>query len=194
LVPDVRGMHGAAATRDTLPRVFCPKSEGGVLDKRGVVDFAIGVHPGVFVVFTTDQPRLKHGLIQRDMGPGPNYLLFRPYHLCSIEVPLTAAQAVIYGESSGHPGRWPVAECIAVAKRDLQAGETLDSIGECCYRGSIDRVEITRREKLLPLGLAKGCVLGRAVPRDQAIGYEDIDRQPESLLLQMRKIQDQLCT
>ena len=194
LVPDVRGMHGAAATRDTLPRVFCPKSEGGVLDKKGVVDFAIGVHPGVFVVFTTDQPRLKHGLIQRDMGPGPNYLLFRPYHLCSIEVPLTAAQAVIYGESSGHPGRKPVAECIAVAKRDLRAGETLDGIGECCYRGSIDRVEITRREKLLPLGLAKGCVLGRAVPRDQAIGYEDIDHQPESLLLQMRKIQDQLCT
>ena len=194
LVPDVRGMHGAAATRDTLPRVFCPKSEGGVLDKKGVVDFAIGVHPGVFVVFTTDQPRLKHGLIQRDMGPGPNYLLFRPYHLCSIEVPLTAAQAVIYGESSGHPGRKPVAECIAVAKRDLRAGETLDGIGECCYRGSIDRVEITRREKLLPLGLAKGCVLGRAVPRDQAIGYEDIDHQPESLLRQMRKIQDQLCT
>jgi predicted homoserine dehydrogenase-like protein len=87
-----------------------------------------------------------------------------------------------------------VAECIAVAKRDLRAGETLDSIGECCYRGSIDRVEITRREKLLPLGLAKGCVLGRAVPRDQAIGFEDIDHQPESLLRQMRKIQDQLCT
>jgi predicted homoserine dehydrogenase-like protein len=194
LVPDVRGMHGAVATRDTLPRVFCPKSEGGVLDKKGVVDFAIGVHPGVFVVFTTDQPRLKHGLIQRDMGPGPNYLLFRPYHLCSIEVPLTAAQAVIYGESSGHPGRRPVAECIAVAKRDLRAGETLDSIGECCYRGSIDRVEITRREKLLPLGLAKGCVLRRAVRRDQAIGYEDIDHLPESLLLPMRKIQDQLCT
>jgi len=194
LVPDVRGMHGAAATRDTLPRVFCPKSEGGVLDKKGVVDFAIGVHPGVFVVFTTDQPRLKHGLIQRDMGPGPNYLLFRPYHLCSIEVPLTAAQAVIYGESSGHPGRKPVAECIAVAKRDLRAGETLDGIGECCYRGSIDRVEITRREKLLPLGLAKGGVLRRAVRRDQAIGYEDIDHLPESLLLQMRKIQDQLCT
>ena len=194
LVPDVRGMHGAAATRDTLPRVFCPKSEGGVLDKKGVVDFAIGVHPGVFVVFTTDQPRLKHGLIQRDMGLGPNYLLFRPYHLCSIEVPLTAAQAIIYGESSGHPGRRPVAECIAVAKRDLRAGETLDSIGECCYRGSIDRVEITRREKLLPLGLAKGCVLRRAVRRDQAIGFEDIDHLPESLLLQMRKIQDQLCT
>ena len=91
LVPDVRGMHGAKATRDTLHQVFCPKSQGGVLDRRRAWwTSPSACIPGVFVVFTTDQPRLKHGLIQRDMGHGPNYLLFRPYHLCSIEVPLTA--------------------------------------------------------------------------------------------------------
>ena len=155
LVPDVRGMHGAKATRDTLHQVFCPKSQGGVLNRRGVVDFAIGVHPGVFVVFTTDQPRLRHGLIQRDMGHGPNYLLFRPYHLCSIEVPLTAAQTVIYGESSGHPLARPVAECIAIAKRPLKAGETLDAIGEHCYRGSIDTVEAARQGESLAFGVGE---------------------------------------
>jgi predicted homoserine dehydrogenase-like protein len=193
LVPDVRGMHGAKATRETLHQVFCPKSQGGVLDQTGVVDFAIGVHPGVFVVFTTDQPRLKHGLIQRDMGNGPNYLLFRPYHLCSIEVPLTAAQAVIYHESSGHPLPKPVSECIAIAKRNLKAGETLDAIGEFCYRGSIDLASVARQEKLLPLGLAKGCVLKRDVPEGQAISFEDIADVPDTLLWQMRKEQDRLC-
>lgn len=192
LVPDVRGMHGARATRDTLHRVFCPQSDGGVLSRKGVVDFAIGVHPGVFVVFTTDQPRLKHGLIQRDMGHGPHYLLFRPYHLCSIEVPLTCAQAVIYGESAGHPLPRPVAECIAVAKRDLKAGETLDAIGEYCYRGSIDTVAAARAENLLPLGLAKGCVLGRDVPRDRAISYADIAEMPENQLTRLRREQDAL--
>ncbi len=192
LAPDVRGMHGATATRDTLHRVFCPKSDGGVLNKKGVVDFAIGVHPGVFVVFTTDQPRLKHGLIQRDMGHGPHYLLFRPYHLCSIEVPLTCAQAVIYGESAGHPLPRPVAECIAIAKRDLKAGETLDAIGEYCYRGSIDTVAAARAENLLPLGLAKGCVLGRDVPRGRAISYADIAEMPESQLTRLRREQDAL--
>jgi predicted homoserine dehydrogenase-like protein len=192
LVPDRRGMHGAQATRDTLHQVFCPKSQGGVLDKKGVVDFAIGVHPGVFVVFTTDQPRLKHGLIQRDMGQGPNYLLFRPYHLCSIEVPLTAAQAVIYHESSGHPLRRPCAECIAIAKRDLKAGETLDAIGEYCYRASIDLASVARQENLLPLGLAKGCVLKRDVPRDQAISYDDLDQLPDTLLVRARAEQDRM--
>jgi len=193
LVPDIRGMHGAKATRDTLHQVFCLKSQGGVLDKKGVVDFAIGVHPGVFLVFTTDQPRLKHGLIQRDMGNGPNYLLFRPYHLCSIEVPLTAAQTVIYGESSGHPLPRPVSECIAIAKKDLKAGETLDAIGEYCYRASMDIVEAARRENLLPLGLARGSVLKRNVPAGRAITYEDLEQIPDSLLLQVRQRQDRLC-
>jgi predicted homoserine dehydrogenase-like protein len=193
LVPDIRGMHGAKATRETLHQVFCPKSQGGVLNRPGAVDFAIGVHPGVFVVFTTDQPRLKHGLIQRDMGPGPNYLLFRPYHLCSIEVPLTAAQAVIYGESGGHPLPRPVAECIAIAKRPLKAGETLDAIGEHCYRGSIDTAQTARRENLLPLGLAKGCVLARDVALGQPIRYDDLAQLPKTPLVEMRRRQDRFC-
>jgi predicted homoserine dehydrogenase-like protein len=193
LIPDRRGMHGAKATRDTLHQVFCPKSQGGVLEKSGVVDFAVGVHPGVFVVFTTDQPRLKHGLIQRDMGPGPNYLLFRPYHLCSIEVPLTAAQAIIYHESSGHPLDQPVSECLALAKRDLQAGETLDAIGETCYRGSIDTVAAARGENLLPLGLARGCLLKCDVPAGRALSFDDLEHVPDTLLWQTRQRQDRIC-
>jgi len=193
LKPDVRGMHGARATRDTLHQVFCPKSQGGVLNHAGAVDFAIGVHPGVFVVFTTDQPRLRHGLIQRDMGNGPNYLLFRPYHLCSIEVPLTAAQAVIYGESGGHPLPRPVAECLAIAKRPLKAGQTLDAIGEYCYRGSIDTAEAARRDNLLPLGLAKGCTLGRDVAVGEPIRYADLAELPDTALTRLRKRQDQTC-
>ncbi|HLH53414.1 MAG TPA: NAD(P)-dependent oxidoreductase [Verrucomicrobiae bacterium] len=192
LVPDIRGMHGAKATRETLHQVFCPKTQGGVLNRSGVVEFAIGVHPGVFLVFTTDQPRLRHGLIQRDMGTGPNYLLFRPYHLCSIEVPLTVAQAVIYGESSGHPLPNPVAECIAVAKRALKPGEMLDCIGEHCYRGSIDSVEVARRENLLPLGLAKGCVLAREVPPGEPIRYDDLAEIPDTPLVRLRRKQDKL--
>lgn len=191
LRPDIRGMHGAKATRDTLHRVFCPREDGGVLNKKGVVDFAIGVHPGVFVVFTTDQARLKRGLIQRDMGQGPHYLLFRPYHLCSIEVPLTAAQAIIYRESSGHPLSKPVSECIAIAKRDLKAGEKLDAIGEFCYRGSIDSREAAQAENLLPLGLAKDCVLKREVRLGAPISYDDLGERPESLLWQTRKEQDE---
>lgn len=192
LVPDIRGMHGANSTVDRLTRVFVPKSDGGVLNKKGVVDFAIGVSPGVFVIFTTDNKRLKEGLFQRDMGEGPNYLLFRPYHLCSIEVPLTIAQTVIYNESSGHPKKGLVSECIAIAKRDIKKGEVLDNIGETCYRGSIELADIAKKEGLVPLGLLKGNIAKKDIKKDQAITYEEIDIINDSVLLQLRKIQDTL--
>ena len=192
LVPDIRGMHGAASSVETLKTVFCPSKDGGVLDRSGVVDFAIGVHPGVFLIFTTDNPRLKQGLIQRDMGTGPYYQLFRPYHLCSIEVPLSVAQAVFYGESSGHPLASLTSECITVAKTDLAAGETLDGIGGGCYRGSIELASVAAEEGFLPLGLAKGCVLKSSVKKDTVLRYTDVRIANQTVLLQLRRMQDQL--
>jgi predicted homoserine dehydrogenase-like protein len=52
-------------------------------------------------------------------------------------------------------------------------------------------VEVARVERLLPLGLAKGCVLKRAVQRDAALSYDDIESVPETVLLRMRERQDQ---
>ncbi|MBD3240673.1 MAG: NAD(P)-dependent oxidoreductase [Chitinivibrionales bacterium] len=190
LVPDVRGMHGAHATVADLQKVFCPIGDGGVLHRTGVVDFAIGVHPGVFLVVTTDSARLRDSLIQRDMGNGPNYCLFRPFHLCSIEVPLTAAQAVIYGESSGHPLSRLSAECIAVAKKDIAGGETLDGIGGFCYRVSIDTAEKARAEKLVPAGLVRGCVAATAIPKGTCISYDMLDFVDETKLLELRRKMD----
>jgi len=191
LVPDRRGLHGPHCNVKDLLKTFVPKKDGGILEAPGAVDYAIGdVNPSVFLVFTTDNPRLREGLVQRDMGTGPYYLLLRPYHLCSCEVPLTVARAVFYGESSGHPRRKPTAECFALAKRDLKAGQVMDSIGEHCYRGSIDLAETARREKLVPLGLVKGLVLRRAIARDTPITWDMVEIRDESVLLQLRRIQD----
>jgi len=192
LIPDVQGMHGARATVDTLNKVFCPKKDGGVLDKTGVVDFAIGVHPGVFLIVTTENKRLRSSLIQRDMGYGPYYTLFRPFHLCSIEVPLTAAQAVLYNESCGHPMKKLTSECIAIAKKSMKAGEILDGIGGYCYRVSIELADVAASRNYLPAGLAKGAKLLRDVNAGDILTYDMVELQ-DSVLLQLRKIQDQMC-
>ena len=192
LVPDIRGMHGARSTVAELTKVYVPKSDGGILTRKGVVDFAIGVHPGVFVIVTTDNARIREGLVQRDMGEGPYYTLYRPFHLCSIEVPLTVAQCVIYHESSGHAAGGLVSECIAVTKRALKAGEALDGIGEFCYRGSIETAAVARKERLLPLGLAKGCRVKVDVPADTAITHDMVELTNETVVLQLRRIQDRL--
>jgi predicted homoserine dehydrogenase-like protein len=191
LVPDTRGMHGIKCNIKDLQHVFVPKTDGGVLCRRGCVDFAIGdVNPGVFVIVTTGNKRLQEGLVQRDMGEGPYYNLFRPFHLCSCEVPLTVARAVFYGESSGHPMDRPVADCFPIAKRNLRRGEVLDAIGETCYRGSIDLAVTARAEHLLPLGLARGMTLMHDVPRDTALTWDMVDPGKDSKLLSLRRQQD----
>src|SRR6185295_4519601 len=39
LVPDIPGMHGPDAPLGTLHKVLCPREEGGLLSRKGVVDF-----------------------------------------------------------------------------------------------------------------------------------------------------------
>ncbi len=101
LVPDVAGCHGPKVDVADLNKVLAPEADGGVLSRRGCVDYSVGkVAPGVFAIIATDDPRIVEDLKFYSMGDGPYYTLYRPYHLCSIETPLAVAEAVIYGEST----------------------------------------------------------------------------------------------
>ncbi|MEM8870472.1 MAG: homoserine dehydrogenase, partial [Pseudomonadota bacterium] len=136
LIPDCPGMHGPAAGPDALSKVLIPQADGGVLTAPGRVDYSIGkgVAPGVFVVIKAEHPRIHERLRDLKMGDGPYFTFIRPYHLTSLEVPLTCARAVLHGKADMVPLDRPVAEVCAVAKRDLVPGERLDQIGEYCYR------------------------------------------------------------
>lgn len=191
LVPDVRGMHGPVTHREILEKVYRLKEDGGILNRMGVVDFGVGkVAPGVFLIVRTDHPRLREAMVLRDMGSGPYYTLFRPYHLCSIEVPLTCALLAIRGQSNMVPLDRLVAEVFAVAKHDLQPGDVLDGIGGTTFYSSIDTYEVAKEEGLLPIGLAKGARLVRPVMMDTPITYADVELQEPSTVLALRRLQD----
>jgi len=190
LIPDVRGMHGPTTDRDHLNQTFALQEEGGVLTKMGVVDYGIGrVAPGVFLIVRTDHPRLREAMILRDMGNGPYYTLFRPFHLCSIEVPLTCAMLAIRKKSNMVPLNRLVSEVFAVAKRDLESGETLDAIGGTTYYSLIDTYENARAECLLPIGRAKGAKLTRPVKMDTPITCADVEIKP-STVWRLRQLQE----
>ena len=99
-VPDVRGMHGPSVTVETIATTYVPARCGGVLSSHGRVDYGRGVAPGVFVVFTTDHPKLVRDLGYLSMGPGPYYALYRPYHLANIETPISMVRAVLAKETT----------------------------------------------------------------------------------------------
>ena len=192
LIPDVRGMHGPKCEIPELSSIFALKEEGGILNQMGVVDYALGsVSPGVFVVVNTGNDRMRRDLEYMKMGSGPNYLLYRPYHLANIEVPFSIARAVIYREPTLAPVGLPTTETITVAKRDLSPGVKLDGIGGFDVYGSIERSNIARREGLLPLGLAEGAVIKRSVNMGEYITYDQAELAEFSFLVSLRKIQDE---
>lgn len=194
LVPDVPGMHGPKADRDDMVKVLIPKADGGILDKKGVVDFTIGkgVAPGVFVIVEAEHPRIIERMDDLHVGKGPYYAFFRPYHLTSLEVPLTAARIMLYGKPDMVPMPNPVAEVCAVAKRDLAVGETFDAIGETCYRSFILTVEDARRQHAVPVGLLEGGKVTAPVKKGQLLTTANALPDQSTRLYALRQRQDQM--
>ncbi len=191
LVPDVFGLHGPRININQFKDTFALKENGGVLSRYGVVDYVIGdLAPGVFLIFTTDKPRLREALILRDMGNGPNYVLLRPFHLCSMEVPLSVGQAVLQGKSTMAPGKKLVAEVCSVAKRDLKPGDELERIGGRTHYGMTDSAENAAAQHALPIGIAKGAVIRRPVAKGAVITYEDVELPAYSTIVRLRQLQD----
>ena len=193
LVPDVPGMHGPAATRDELASVLVPKSHGGVLSRKGCVDYSIGkgVAPGVFCIVETDHPRVLERLIDLKVGKGPYFTLFRPYHLTSLEVPLSAARAVLHNCADMVPLDHPVAEAVTVAKRDLKAGESLGKIGETEYRAWAMTAHEARVANAVPLGLAENAKVIKPVKAGEYLTYENCVPDDSLIVSQIRKRLDQ---
>lgn len=193
LVPDVPGMHGPKATREELGQVLCTKADGGILSKSGVVDYSIGkgVAPGVFVVVKPRHPRVLERMIDLKVGPGPCFSLLRPYHLTSLETPLSAARAVLHGTADLQPLDRPVAECVAIAKRDLAPGETLGKIGEADYRGFATTWTDARDAGALPLGLAEKAKVTKPVKAGERIGYDNVTPDDSLVVTQIRRRLDQ---
>jgi Predicted homoserine dehydrogenase len=194
LVPDKPGMHGPAATLEELPRVLCPKEDGGILLRRGVVDYSIGrgVAPGVFVIADMSHPRLTERMSDLKLGEGPYFTFYRPFHLTSLEVPLSCARAVLYRKADMVPLPRPVAEVCAVAKRDLQAGEKLDAIGEYTYRSWTMSVEDARASDAVPCGLLEGGTVLKPVKKGELLTYANVAPVPGTKLMELRRLQDEM--
>jgi len=126
------------------------------------------------------------------LGEGPYYLLYRPYHLTSVETPLSIALAYFYGEPTITPKSGLVSEVITVAKKDLKAGEVIDGIGKYMVYGLIEEYKKARKENLLPIGMSEGCVLKKNIEKDEPIRYNDAELSEDSLLLKLRRSQDKL--
>ena len=154
----------------------------------GVVDYLVGARPGpgVFVYGVHDDPRQRHYLELYKLGEGPLYSFYTPYHLCHFEVPITIGRAVLFGDVALRAAGAPRVEVVTTAKTDLPAGTVLDGLGGYHTYGQAERAGTTASEDLLPMGVAEGCRVRRAVARDEVLTYADVDVPPGRLIDELR--------
>ncbi|WP_434578196.1 NAD(P)H-dependent oxidoreductase [Thermoanaerobacterium thermosaccharolyticum] len=190
-VPDVRGGHGASGQVSDLPKLFTLKEEGGILNKYGVVDYINGVAPGVFVIVSSKLKEVRAEMEYLSMGSGPNYVLYRPYHLASLETPLSAVKAVLDHQPTIVPLNGLVSEVITIAKKDLRKGENLDGIGGYTVYGTVEVANVAKEINAVPIGLInKKAMLKKDVKKGEVITYDMVDLDKSSLVYQLRQLQD----
>src|SRR5262245_5160445 len=184
---------------DDLPRVLKPRAEGGQLHHRGQVEVvsslgrdgkpvARDLRWGVYATFAADSEYVKrcfaeYGLVTDESG---NYsATYKPYHLIGLELGVSVASVGLRGEPTGAPTGFR-GDVVAVAKRGLKAGETLDGEGGYTVWGKLMPARDSVARGGLPIGLAHGVRLTRAVARGDVVTWRDI-ALPETEAARLRQ-------
>lgn len=191
LVPTTRGMHGVTTTLehalDDLRALLAST------DREGVVEYTLGgdFGAGVCVVGRAPDPEaVATALRFFKLGDGPEYLFFSPYTLVHFEMPRSIAEIAFDRSPLWSPSAAPVADVVAVAKRDLAAGDRLEGIGgDECY-GQIDTID--RAGEFLPIVLADHARMVRPVQRDDPIPFESVDLDLDAPIVALRGLQESL--
>jgi predicted homoserine dehydrogenase-like protein len=190
LLPDVPGMHGPKAELEELATTFIPREDGGILGRRGAVDYSTGrIAPGVFAVVHTDDPRVRKDMKFITGRDGPYYALVRPFHLCDLETPQSVAEAVLLGEVTVASEELN-SEVVAVAKRDLKAGETVGGIGETDFYGTLYSHREARELRAVPVGVAAGGAATREVPKGSILTEDNFAPDTGTFVYELRQKQD----
>lgn len=184
---------------DDLPAVLKPRADGGVLERAGMVEVVSSLQRdgspvagdlrwGVWVTFVAPSDYAarcfaEYGLRTDDSG---RYAaLWRPYHLIGLELGVSVAAAALRGEPTGHSTAFR-GDVVAVAKRDLAAGEVLDGEGGATVWGRLMPAETSVAARALPMGLAQGVTLTRPVAAGQVVSRDAVRLDPSALAVRLR--------
>lgn len=198
-VPD-GGLAFPPCGTSKLASTLISKSAGGVLDHKGQVevvssrardgqDIADDLRWGVYVTFEAPSDYVKrcfadYGLLTDDSGQYS--AMWRPYHLIGLELGISVAWAGLMGLPTGAPRGW-TGDVVAVAKRDLEAGETLDGEGGFTVWGRLMAATDSRDAGAVPIGLAHGITLKHPLPKDAVICWTDVEAPAESVAYRTRR-------
>jgi len=187
LLPAAEGLCFPPCGVDDLPRLLKPRGEGGVLDHGGQVEVVSSLERdgrpvfrdlrwGVYVTFEAPSDYVRRCFAEYGLVTDPSgryAAMYKPYHLIGLELGISVASAALRGEATGSATGFR-GDAAATAKRDLLPGEVLDGEGGFTVYGKLMPAAASLAAGALPIGLAHGVRLTRAVKAGATVGWADV--------------------
>ena len=200
LAVPVTGLTYPPASVEDIPFVTRPKSEGGVLEHKGMVEVISSletdgrviphdIRMGVWVTVEAETDYIKHCFEEYNAHTDPSgryFTLYKRWHLIGLEVGVSVASVALRGEPTGVPTAWN-ADVVATAKHDLQPGDLLDGEGGFTVWGKLQPARASLAMGGLPLGLAHGVRVLRPVRKGQCLCWADVAVDTGTHAWQVRK-------
>ena len=200
LVPPPDGLRFPPCGRDDLAHVLRPAGAGGQLHHKGQVEVVSSIERdgrpvpndlrwGVYVVIEAPNDYTAACFRQYGMNTdatGRYSAMYKPFHLIGLELNVSILSAALLGRPTG-AAREFTGDAVATAKRDLAAGETLDGEGGFTVYGKLLPARTSLERGALPVGLAHGTALKRAVGAGEVIGWDDVDLDPNLEAVRARR-------
>ena len=198
-VPSNGLLYPPASIAD-IPYVTRPREEGGVLERKGMVEvissletdgrvIPYDIRMGVWVTVEGETEYIRNCFEEYNAHTDPSgryFSLYKRWHLIGLEVGLSVASVALRGEATGVARQW-VADVVATAKRDLKAGEILDGEGGYTVWGKLLPAAKSLSIRGLPLGLAHQIKLKRPVSMGQCLSWDDVEIDPQLRAVQIRR-------
>ena len=172
----------------TICRKFCARqAAGGVLERDGMVEVVSSLERdgrpvfrdlrwGVYVVLKAPNDYARACFKEYGLKTDPSgwyAAMYKPYHLIGLELGMSVLSAALRGEPTGQPCGFR-GDVVAVAKRALRAGETLDGEGGYTVWGKLVPAERSLAEGALPIGLAHKVALLRDIAAGEIVRWADV--------------------
>ena len=185
-VPSNGLLYPPASVAD-IPFVTRPISEGGVLERKGMVEvissleadgrkIPYDIRMGVWVTVEGETDYVRNCFEEYNAHTDPSgryFTLYKRWHLIGLEVGYSVASVMLRGEPTGVAQGWN-ADVVATAKRDLMPGDMLDGEGGYTVWGKLLPAATSLQMGGLPLGLAHQVKVLRPVKKGQSLSWADV--------------------